>query len=183
MENSGGALHVEMVKKASKALIDRFNTLNTISLEYEGHLGARINMAIDRLDKVPAIESLDFRPDIIVRHVPETEKGLNSYQLMEVRDRKKWTKIEDSQFIIFEIETNPSNILRNTLKMVFYEKLKNSETQWGRAMYAFVLVAPAKYEAEISIFFGKASQVFDEVWLFDENGGLSIMAQNAKEEI
>lgn len=167
IEDSGGELHIRMVKSASKALIDRFNTLKVISLEYEGHAGARINVAIDRLDRVPSMESIDFRPDIIVRHTPEIEKGLDNYQIMTMREKQGWSKIEDSQFIIFEIETDPANILKNSLKMAFYGRMKNSDTRWGRAIYAFVLVTLKKYDNLESN--TAAYRIFDEIWFLHED--------------
>ncbi|MHA1286001.1 MAG: hypothetical protein ACTSPB_01235 [Candidatus Thorarchaeota archaeon] len=98
-----------------------------------------------------------FRPDMVVCTFKKRDDKLR------FSDRK-WEKFEDSNWIVFEAETNPRNIFNNLLKMTAYETIR-AKPQLGRVAYAFVLLTFTKYEK----FLAKRSiDPFDEAWLFNE---------------
>ena len=156
IEHSGGPLHIKMVKEATKMIVDRFDTMEQLAVNYEERLGTSININVQDHDRAMSMRSIDFRPDIHVRHTPPRERGARGHQLYDIIRASKWERIEDSRHIVIEVETNPSNIFRNVLKKAYYARLKDDDD--GRKMYAFILVAPegAKLPSD--------TEPFDEVW-------------------
>ena len=162
MEHSGGPLHIKMVKEAVKIIADRFSTMNKIMIQFEPWHKVNMRFQEDRYEKFMHTPQLDFRPDIMLSHMPPDKrkaqkKGLHaSFNYM---DEKVWETIEDSTHVIFEVETDPRNIFRSILKIEYYKRMKDErQRRNARLQYSFVLVAPegAKLPAD--------TEPFDEVW-------------------
>ena len=156
MENSGGPLHIKMVKEATKMIVDRFDTMEMLAVNYEERLGTRININVQEYDRAVSLRSIDFRPDIHVRHTPPRERGVRGHQLYDLLKDSTWERIEDSRHIVIEVETNPSNIFRNVLKKAYYARLKDDDD--GRKMCAFILVVAEGAKLPLD------TEPFDEVW-------------------
>ena len=142
----GGSEHVALVKLASKRIIDDFDDLREMMIDYEP-TELRLAIKIDeRWGSGYSTANFDFRPDIVVR----TSR--------EVDPEKPWVTIKDSMCIVFEAETYPINIFRNNIKIEGYKRVRADRL--GRASYALVLVCweDAKIPKDI--------EPFDEVWKF-----------------
>lgn len=147
---SGGDSHVELVKLATKRVVDSFQNLRYILLSYEQQ-----NFTFD-LKVTDGIHgytnaNFEFRPDIVVR-AENCAKG-TSFQ----EDEKKWESPLDSSAIVIEAETNPKNFFSNTLKVEAYKQIKS---RGGRGLFAFVLACWSDAVLPDNI------EPFDEVWKF-----------------
>lgn len=149
LNTSGGPEHIALVKLASKKIIETFDDLKEIMIDYEP-TELRIAIKIDeRWGSGYSQANFDFRPDIVVRTSKEFDYD------------KPWVTIKDSICIVFEAETNPRNIFNNAIKIEGYKRVRNDRL--GRSSYGLVLVCwndatlPEKIEP------------FDEVWKFDRS--------------
>ena len=147
IENSGGLEHVELVKLASKRIIDSFIGLKNISINYEEE-NITVDITLDEKENSWHRIIFTLRPDIIVLRVSKEFR----------RYTNSWLSIQDSRFIIFEIETNPQNIFANMIKMESYKQLRKE-----RGSYAFVLVVWSDAQLPEKI------EPFDEVWKFEKD--------------
>lgn len=149
---SGSQEHIELVKLATKRIVDSFENLRYIQINYEQ---SNLSLEIKIRDKYEGYTnaSFEFRPDILLR-AENRAKGLFAEK------EKKWESIFDSSAIVFECETDPRNIFANVLKMEAYRKIKGDV--YGRSAYAFVLVCWS--DAELP----ECVEPFDEVWRFDK---------------
>lgn len=147
LATSGGKEHVELVKLATKRIIDQFQNLRDIQISYEDREFS-IDLRLKDSQHGYSNASFEFRPDIIVR--AENKR----------RDDEKWDSILDSSAIVFEAETDPKKIFGNVLKIEAYKTMKMRP--WGRQQYAFVLVVWADAVLPQNI------EPFDEVWKFEK---------------
>jgi len=146
--------HVELVKLATKRIVDTFQNLRYILLSYEQHnLEFEIKVKEGEFGYTNA--NFTLRPDIVVR----AENKAKGSTIAD--DATLWKSIMDSHAIVFEIETDPRNIFKNILKLEAYRKIKGEA--YGRAAYAFVLVC---WDDAV---LPKNIDPFDEVWKFPRN--------------
>lgn len=151
LATSGGPGHIALVKLASKKIIETFDDLREIMIDYEPN-ELRIAIRIDeRWGSGYSTANFDFRPDIVVR----TSR--------EVDPEKPWLTIKDSMCIVFEAETNPRNIFNNAIKIEGYKRVRDNRL--GRASYGLVLVCWS--DAKLP----KNTEPFDEIWKFDKATG------------
>jgi len=110
--SSGGSDHVTLVKLASKKVIDEFDYLQQILVQYERtdiHADVRLSEKWYHRTNV----ALEMRPDIIVvTGEPKEEKGYGRY-------------IGINQITIIEAETDPRNIFKNLFKIEVYKRMKS----------------------------------------------------------
>ena len=162
LENSGGPLHVAMVKEAVKMIVDRLATMNKIFIQFEPWHKIGMSFHKDRFEKFMVTPQLDFRPDILLNQTPRDRRKATAGGFTKIRkhyDEKVWESIEDSNFIVFEIETKPKSIFRNLLKMAYYARMKDErDRKTARLTYAFVLVVPQGSSLPAD------TEPFDEVW-------------------
>jgi len=144
---SGGQEHIELVKLATKRIVDRFVNLHFIIISYEAREFSFELKIADKRGYHRAFASLEFRPDIFVEHESEELKTFENVP---------WTNILDSGAIVIEAETDPHNFFNNLLKCESYKRIRAK----SRKTYAFVLVVwdDAKLPKNI--------EPFDEVWRF-----------------
>jgi len=169
LESGGGLQHITMVKEAVKRVLDEFDTMNRLLFQFELTTRPRISFHEDRFDKYAMSQSIDFRPDILISHVPTEERKASQGGFNELRrysnelDEKVWESIQDSNYIIIEVETNPIRAFKqNVLKHAFYARLKDERNRRNaRFRYAFVLVAPAHIKVPDVI------EPFDVLWRVD----------------
>jgi hypothetical protein len=148
---SGSDEHVELVKLATKRIVDTFQNLRYILISFEQH---EMKFDIEIKDALHGFTNAHFelRPDIVLR-AENTGKGSS---IMD--DAKLWKSIMDSTAIVFEAETDPANIFHNILKLDAYRRIKAES--FGRAAYAFVLVCWDNAVLPRNV------DPFDEVWKF-----------------
>lgn len=162
MEHSGGEIHIKMVKETVKMIVDRFSTMNKILIQFEPWHQIKMRFQQDRYEKFMHTPQLDFRPDIMLQHIPpdkrEAEgKGLRAS--FDYQDEKVWESIEDSTHVIFECETRPKAIFRNHLKIAYYSRMKDErQRKSARLQYAFVLIVPEGSNLPAD------TEPFDEIW-------------------
>jgi hypothetical protein len=143
---SGKEEHVELVKLATKKIVDTFQNLRVIHISYEQFdMQFEISIAESR-DRDYTNTYFTLRPDIMVR-------AENRW-----KEHQPWLSIMDSNAIVFEAETDPKNIFSNVLKMEAFKKIKSDS--YGRIGYAFVLVCWEDAALPQNI------EPFDEVWKF-----------------
>lgn len=151
--------HVQLVKLASKKIIDTFQNLRYILVSYEKQeLKLQITVRDGMYGETNA--HFELRPDIVLRAENIGKDGRSPFRTGIERivddEDKNWKSIMDSHAIVFEAETDPRNLFSNVLKLDAYRKLR----AYGRAQYAFVLVCwdDAKLPENV--------EPFDEVWKF-----------------
>jgi len=148
---SGTDEHVQLVKLATKRIIDEFVNLRYISINYEKqNLTFQIKVRDGTWGETNSY--FELRPDILLRAENKGKGG----SIMD--DAKKWENIMDSNAIIFEAETDPRNIFKNAIKLEAYKQIKRNN--YGRAAYGFVLVVWEDAVLPENI------EPFDEVWRF-----------------
>ncbi len=137
---------MELVKLASKRLLDEFEEIKEIFVNYEEEVD--VNVQFGELRGYGRTStSFNFRPDILVT----TAK----YMLDEEIDPER-RKIWQAHRVFFEAETDPRNIFKKVLKLECYKKMKRG----GIHECAFVLVCFE--DAKLP----ENTAPFDEVWLF-----------------
>ena len=149
LENSGGPKHIFMVKEAVKRVLDEFDTMNRILIQFELTQMPKVSFHEDKYDKNRMSQSIDFRPDVILTHIPREQRKASQKGFNEMRrysnkiEEKGWESIQDSNYIIIEVETTPKRAFRqNILKHAYYSRMKDERTSRNaRYRYAFVLVA------------------------------------------
>jgi len=165
MENSGGELHIRMVKEAVKRIVDRFATMNRIMIQFEPWEQLKMTFHESRYEKFMQTPQIDFRPDIMLTHVPvEKRKAQGKGFMVRVNysEEKVWESIEDSSHVVFECETRPKAIFRNHLKIAYYTRMTDErKLRNARLRYAFVLVVPKGSKLPDD------TAPFDEVWVVD----------------
>lgn len=142
---------MELVKLASKRLIDEFEEINEILVNYEAELDVNVQFG-DRRGYGRTSTSFNFRPDILVtttKYIMEDE--------IDPEKRKIW----QAHRVFFEAETKPHRIFNNTLKIECYKKMKKG----GIHECAFVLVCWE--DAKLP----KNTSPFDEIWKFRKDPG------------
>lgn len=148
LENSGGPKHIAMVKEAVKRVLDEFDTMNRLLFQFELTMGPRISFHEDKFERYGLTQSIDFRPDILISHFPRdqrraTQKGHNQMRrYTQEQEEKGWESIQDSNYIVIEVETDPMRAFKqNVLKHAYYSRLKDErKRRHARFRYAFVLV-------------------------------------------
>ena len=166
LENSGGPQHIYMVKEAVKRVLDEFDTMNRLLLQFEMTQMPRVSFHQDRYDKNSMSQRIDFRPDIMLSHIPRDQRKAAQKGLSELRrysnelEEKGWESIQDSNCIIIEVEMNPMRAFKqNVLKHAYYSRLKDERHRSNaRFRYAFVLVAPTGVKVPEDI------EPYDELW-------------------
>ena len=152
IKSSGGSDHVELVKLASKRLIDEFEELNEIVLNYEAELDVDIQFGENR-GYGRTNTRFNFRPDITVTTI--------NYKFTDQVDPDK-RFIWQAHKVLFEAETDPRNIFKNVLKIECYKKMKR-----GRLLEcAFVLVC---FDDAV---LPENTAPFDEIWKFERPRGV-----------
>lgn len=138
---------MELVKLATKRIIDEFEEINEIVINYEQELDFNIKPDFDsRYGRTNV--SFNFRPDIAVT---TTKFKLDTE--IEPEERKIW----QAHRVFFEIETDPrNNLFKNLLKVECYKKMRRG----GFFEFAFVLVCFE--DAKLP----KDTKPFDELWTF-----------------
>ena len=163
MENSGGELHIRMVKETIKMIADRFSTMNRIMIQFEPFHSVTMNFHENRYEKLVYTPTINFRPDILLTHTPPEKRKADSkgfYAARKFEDNKVWESILDSTHIILEVETTPKAIFRNKLKLAYYAKLKDErDRRSARLQYAIVLVVPKGSKLPDD------TAPFDEIWV------------------
>lgn len=162
LEHSGGELHIAMVKEAVKMIVDRFSTMNRMFIQFEPWHKIGMKFHEDRFEKFMVTPQLDFRPDIMLTHIPPDKRKADGKGIFSARqyvDNKVWESIEDSTHIVVEVETKPKSIFRNHLKIAYYTRMKDErERRSARLQYAFILVVPEGAKLP------ESTEPFDEVW-------------------
>jgi hypothetical protein len=148
---SGKDEHVELVKLATKRIVDTFQNLRHILISYEQH-EMQFELKVKEGEYGYTNAHFTLRPDIVVR-AENKGKGESIAD-----DAKLWKSIMDSNAIVFEAETDPKTIFHNVLKLEAYRKIKAEA--YGRAAYAFVLIC---WDDAV---LPKNVDPFDEVWKF-----------------
>ncbi len=146
IKSSGGSDHVELVKLATKRIIDEFEEINEIVINYEQDINVNIKPDFDSRFGRTSV-NFDFRPDIAVT---TTQFKLDS----EVDPEKR--KIWQAHRVFFEAETDPRNLFKNLLKVECYKKMRRG----GLFEFAFVLVCFE--DAKLP----EKTAPFDEIWVF-----------------
>lgn len=142
---------MELVKLATKRIIDEFEEVNEIVINYEQELQFNIKPDFDsRFGRTNV--SFDFRPDIAVT----TTKFKHETEI-EPEERKIW----QAHRVFLEAETDPRNLFKNLLKIECYKKMRRG----GFFEFAFVLVCFE--DAKLP----KNTAPFDEIWFFPKKGG------------
>jgi len=144
---------VELVKLATKRLLDEFEEVNEMMINYEAEVDVNVEFG-DHRGYGRTSTSFNFRPDILVT---TTKYKLN--EEVDPENRKIW----QAHRVFFEAETDPRNIFRNTLKIECYKKMKKGRIH----ECAFVLVCFE--DAKLP----KNTAPFDEVWTFKKGGKVS----------
>ncbi len=127
----GGPKHTALVRWAAKKIIDGYDELTAIDMDFESddvRLDIRIDTELGRVGHTRA--HFIFRPDIVVR-----------FKRMKERDysvEQEWKNIHDSRAWLIEAETDPRNIFSNVIKIEGYRRLINERI--GRWAYALILV-------------------------------------------
>ena len=150
LESSGGPKHIYMVKEAVRRVLDEFDTMTRLLFQFELSQRPKVVFHEDRFDRHSMSQSIEFRPDILISHIPKEERKATQGGFSELRrysnelDEKVWESIQDSNYIIIEVETNPMRAFKqNVLKNAYYSKLKDERSlRNARFRYAFVLVVP-----------------------------------------
>ena len=146
IKSSGGSDHVELVKLATKRIIDEFEEVNEIVINYEQEIHVNIKPDFEtRFGRTNV--KFDFRPDIAVT--------TTKFMVNEEVDPEK-RKIWQAHRVFFEAETKPSRLFKNLLKIECYRKMRKG----GFLEFAFVLVCFE--DAKLP----KNTAPFDEVWTF-----------------
>lgn len=162
MENSGGELHIRMVKETVKRIVDRFVTMNRIMIQFEPWEQIKMTFHENRYEKFMHTPQLDFRPDIMLTHMPVEKRKARSKGFMATvnySEEKVWESIEDSTHVVFECETRPKAIFRNHLKIAYYKRMTDERRlSDARLRYAFVLVVPKGSKLPDN------TEPFDEIW-------------------
>ena len=151
IKSSGGSDHVELVKLATKRIIDEFDEVTEVVINYEAELDVNIQFG-ERHGYGRTSTSFNFRPDILVT--------TTKYMLDEDIDTEK-RKIWQAHRVFFEIETKPRRLFRNTLKIECYRKMRRGRIH----ECAFVLVCWD--DAKLP----KNTAPFEEVWTFARSQG------------
>ena len=137
---------MELVKLASKRIIDEFEEINEIVLNYEQEIHVNVKPDFEsRFGRTNV--SFDFRPDIAV-----TTTKFEHKEEIDPDKRKIW----QAHRVFFEIETDPRNLFKNTLKIECYKKMNRG----GFYEFAFVLVCWD--DAKLP----KSTAPFEEIWAF-----------------
>jgi len=158
IRRGGGVKHVNLLKKACHHVIESFDvTRMEIGFEIE-KFRVEIRMA-SGLGSGYTSASFTFRPDMMIATYKTKDDALTFSM------EKKWERITDSRWVVFEVETNPANIFNNNLKIEAYTQLLNREYSDPR-VYAFVLVIPSAKKGWLE---KHGFEPFDEVWVFDED--------------
>lgn len=165
LESSGGPKHIYMVKEAVKRVLDEFDTMNRLLFQFELTTRPKVTFHEDRFDKYAMSQTIEFRPDILISHIPRDERKArkNDTELRRYSnelDEKVWESIQDSNYIIIEVETNPMRAFKqNILKHAYYSRLKDERTRRNaRFRYAFVLVISLDSKVPADI------EPFDVLW-------------------
>lgn len=137
---------MELVKLATKRLLDEFEEVKEIVINYEAEVDVNVEFG-DRRGYGRMSTSFNFRPDILVT--------TTKYMREEEVDPDK-RKIWQSHRVFFEAETDPRNIFRNVMKIECYKKMKKGRIH----ECAFVLVCFEDSKLP------KNTAPFDEIWLF-----------------
>jgi len=151
IKTSGGSDHVELVKLATKRILDEFEEVTEMVIHYEAEVDVNVEFG-DRRGYGRMSTSFNFRPDILVT--------TTKYVLEEEIDPER-RKIWQAHRVFFEAETDPRNIFKNVLKIECYKKMKRG----GIHECAFVLVCFE--DAKLP----ENTAPFDEVWVFPKKGG------------
>lgn len=155
-----------MVKETVKRVLDEFDTMNRLLLQFELSQRPKVTFHEDRFDKYMGSQSIEFRPDILVSHIPReqrraAQKGFNEMRrYSDKREEKGWESIQDSNYIIIEVELNPVRAFKqNILKHAYYSRIKDERNMRNaRFKYAFVLVTSLDAKAPADI------EPFDVLW-------------------
>lgn len=169
LESSGGPKHIYMVKEAVRRVLDEFDTMNRLLFQFELSVRPKVVFHEDRFDRHNISQSIEFRPDILISHIPKEERKATQGGFGELRrysnelDEKVWESIQDSNYIVIEVETNPMRAFKqNVLKHAYYSRLKDERSRRNaRFRYAFVLVAPAHVKVPDVI------EPYDVLWRVD----------------
>ena len=156
LKTGGGKDHIELVKLATKRIVDEFEDLMDIVINYEP-TELRLQIKIDDHSGWESTSRMteahfDFRPDIVVR----TSKQISPGQLEAFYQPRK---ILRTRYVVFEAETDPRNIFKNLIKIEGYKRIKAN--RFGSGLYSFVLVCWKDAEVPQDI------EPFDEIWKFE----------------
>ncbi len=137
---------MELVKLATKRIIDEFEEINEIVINYEQELDFNIKPDFDsRYGRTNV--SFNFRRDVGVT----TTKYKRAHEV-DPEKRKIW----QAHRVFFEAETDPRNLFKNILKVECYKKMRRG----GLFEFAFVLVCFE--DAKLP----EKTAPFDEIWTF-----------------
>jgi len=152
MRTKGKEEHIALTKLALKKLIDEYtDMLKGFKVAFEDkHFG--INFRIELGESWSHADgSFQLIPDIVADIEPKEDIFMKG---------RKWKSIADSRTLIFEVETSPTNIFQNIMKMQAYSMVKNEP--YGRSHYAFILVCWE--DAKLP----EILEPFDAVWKFSK---------------
>lgn len=153
MRTKGKKQHVALIKLALKKLIDEYTVrMKGFKATFEDkHFGIDFEIELGE-SWSHADGHFTLIPDIVAEIEPKEDVFLT---------KRKWKSIFDSSTLIFEAETNPANIFRNTLKLEAYRRVKSSD--YGRSKYAFILVCWENAKLPDIL------DPFDAVWRFPKS--------------
>lgn len=171
MASGGGGLHVALTKAAIVRMMNRFDTVSVMSINFEENHSPKIQFGMDRFNHYMN-RSIDFRPDFVIRHNPYRFEGDD--RGFGYPEPEMWDGLEWSQQILFEVETDPKNMFnKRKLKIEYYRLIKEDERN-GRFSWAFVLVLPEGMGSKVP-----EGHPFDEVWEIPEKEYKFFMEEEA----
>ncbi len=149
LDTSGGSDHIKLVKLASKKVIDEFDYLQQILIQYERtDISAKLNLSEKWYHRTNV--SFEMRPDIIVlTGEPKKDKDYGRF-------------ISTTRTTIIEAETNPKNLFKNTFKIEAYRRIKFGSRKHVDIDPTIKFILACFDDAKLP----KNTVPFDEVWTF-----------------
>lgn len=149
LDTSGGSDHIKLVKLASKKVIDEFDYLQEILIQYERtDINAKINLSEKWYHRTNV--SFDMRPDIMVLTGEPKENGAYGRHISTTRTT------------IIEVETDPRNLFKNTFKIEAYRRIKFGSRKHVDVDPAIKFILVCFDDAKLP----ETTVPFDEVWTF-----------------
>lgn len=149
LDTSGGSDHIKLAKLASKKVIDEFDYLQEILIQYERtDINAKINLSEKWYHRTNV--SFDMRPDIMVLTGEPKENGAYGRHISTTRTT------------IIEVETDPRNLFKNTFKIEAYRRIKFGSRKHVDVDPAIKFILVCFDDAKLP----ENTAPFDEVWTF-----------------
>lgn len=149
LDSSGGSDHIRLVKLASKKVIDEFDYLQEILIQYERtDIAAKISLSDKWYHRTNV--SFEMRPDIIVLTGEPMENGDFGRHISTTRTT------------IIEAETDPRTLFKNTFKIEAYRRIKFGRRRKVDVDPSIKFILACFDDAKVP----KKTAPFDEIWTF-----------------